>query len=78
MPSATLTKWGNSQGIIIPKSFCDKLGVKLGDKFELKLDADVIRVKPQKSYTLESLMAGYDGPKPEEYEWGEPKGKELW
>ena len=31
MPTSTLTKWGNSQGIILPKTVCDELQLKVGD-----------------------------------------------
>ena len=32
MVYATLTKWGNSQGVLIPKSLCDKYGLSVRDK----------------------------------------------
>jgi len=28
----TLTKWGNSQGVRIPKSVCEQLGASVGDE----------------------------------------------
>ena len=35
--TATLSKWGNSQGVIIPKSICEPLGLVAGDKLELSV-----------------------------------------
>lgn len=76
--TVTLNKWGNGQGILIPKDFCDFLGMRQGDKVVLKIEGQAIKVEPEKSYTLEALMAGYQGPKPGEYDWGKPMGKEMW
>jgi hypothetical protein len=44
----------------------------------LSLQDDTIVVEPKRIYTLETLMKGYTGPKPTEYDWGEPAGKEMW
>ena len=30
-----LTKWGNSQGVIIPKRMCESLGLRVGDTVTL-------------------------------------------
>jgi AbrB family looped-hinge helix DNA binding protein len=73
-----LSKWGNGQGILIPKSYCEKLNLKTGDKVNLVLEDDKITVEPARSFTIEALMKGYTGPKPQEYDWGTPMGKELW
>ncbi|MDR1014550.1 MAG: AbrB/MazE/SpoVT family DNA-binding domain-containing protein [Coriobacteriales bacterium] len=78
MPTATLAKWGNGQGILIPKTFCEAIGLKPGDKVDLSLGDQEITLKPEQNYTLEALMKGYDGPKPQEYDWGAPMGKEMW
>ena len=78
MAIGTLAKWGNSQGVLIPKLFCDQLGIKPGDKLNIDLDDSKITIKPGKEFTLSSLMEGYSGPMPEEYDWGEPMGKEVW
>ena len=39
MTTATLTKWGNSQGLVIPKAIRDSFGWKLGDKIEFTVVA---------------------------------------
>lgn len=69
MPSATLTKWGNSQGIILPKSLCEKLGWVIGERIEIHPGANrtVILSAPQRHfertrcYTIEELFETFDG-----------------
>jgi AbrB family looped-hinge helix DNA binding protein len=78
MATGTLKKWGNSQGILIPKSYCEQLAIRPGDKIDLSLDGDKITLRPEKEFTFSALMRGYDGPPPQEYDWGKPAGKELW
>ena len=48
MVYATLTKWGNSQGVLIPKSLCDKYGLSVGDKLIIEEGAAGIELKPQR------------------------------
>lgn len=92
--TATLTKWGNSQGLIIPKPICEALGVSVGDKLDLEAGDGNLSIRPQhkkyertKRYTIDELFEGYDGPyKPpsdwptqgNEIDWGAPVGKEMW
>ena len=78
MSTVTLSKWGNGQGILIPKALCEKLGLKTGDKLIVDADNSGLTIKPVKSYRVEDLLAGYTGSKPEEYDWGKPMGKEMW
>ena len=78
MATVTLTKWGNSQGVIIPKTLCDDLGIRLGDKLIIELHENKVTIEAKKEYTLSALMSGYKGSAPEEYDWGEPAGKEMW
>lgn len=77
--TATLTKIGNSQGIVIPRPICRMLHLQVGDEVTLEVEeSGSLTVAPRKSFTLESLMADYEGPKPTEYDWGAPAGKEMW
>lgn len=46
MPTSTLTKWGNSQGIILPKTVCDELRLKVGDTLELEVVDGELRARP--------------------------------
>lgn len=78
MSTVTLSKWGNGQGILLPKQLCEKLGVKTGDKLKADVWNGSLTIKPVKSYRIEDLLDGYTGPKPEEYDWGKPMGREMW
>lgn len=76
-------KWGNSQGIRIPKYILHKAEINEGDNVEISLEDDkIILFKPRKllkNYTLEELFKDYKGDyKPGEYDWGAPVGKEEW
>lgn len=39
MSQATLAKWGNSQGVRIPREFCDLVGAKVGDPIAIEYDS---------------------------------------
>ena len=79
---AELVKWGNSQGVRIPREVCNALGVDIGAKGEMDFDLInselVIRFnKPSRKYqrsrkiTMQELLAGWEGEKVGE-EWGGP------
>ena len=78
MSTGILTKWGNSQGVIIPKNFCDQLEIKVGDVLNVDIKDDEIVIRPERPFILSALMNGYNGPTPTEYDWGRPMGKEVW
>lgn len=77
--TAALTRIGNSQGIVIPRPICKLMNIEVGDDVTLEVnERGTLTVEPKRAYTVESLMAGYRGPKPGEYDWGAPEGKEMW
>lgn len=78
---ATISKWGNSQGIRLPKSFCDQLGIAVGDRVDISLENDQIVIKPMVGrYTLKARLQSWDGTPVDtpEFDWGIPMGKEIW
>jgi antitoxin MazE len=86
---ATIQKWGNSQGIRIPKAFLEALGMMENDTVELsrKDDNIVISKIEKKKYDnlSERLEAFYGKPideiyvEPEtEIDTGAPVGGEIW
>ncbi|MCM1272128.1 MAG: AbrB/MazE/SpoVT family DNA-binding domain-containing protein [Clostridium sp.] len=81
---ATIQKWGNSQGIRIPKAFLEALGMMENDLVELsRVDDNIVitKVKKEKelTLTLEDIFKDYDGEySAEEFDWGAPVGKEVW
>jgi len=94
MTTSTLTKWGNGQGILIPKSLCDKLGLSVGDKVTLELDGNRIDIRPQRAtfkrsrnISIDAIFKDWNGayqPPADwdsagaEVDWGKPAGKEIW
>ena len=78
--STTIQKWGNSQGIRIPKSILDVLHWKEEEEVELFTQENKIIIKkPEKRKNIKDLFADYDGEYvPVEIDWGEPQGKEIW
>jgi len=78
----TIQKWGNSQGIRIPKAFLEALGMRENDIVELnRVDDNIVitKVKEKKELTLDDIFKDYDGKSvAEEFNWGSPVGKEVW
>ena len=78
----TIQKWGNSQGIRIPKAFLEALGMMENDIVELNRVNDNIvikKVNKEKELTLDDIFKDYDGKSvAEEFDWGTPIGKEVW
>jgi len=86
--NTTLQRWGNSQGVRIPKAIVDSLGMEVGSELTIELSADrsQITITPTRDarpvrgrHRIEDLVASsspeaFDG----EYDWGEPQGKEVW
>ncbi len=71
---------GNSIGITIPKEFVRQLRIRRGEEANIEVQSGNMVVKPIKpNITIKSLFADYNGDyKPAEFDWGEPKGKEVW
>lgn len=84
--NAVIKKWGNSQGIRLPKGLLREVGFNIDDEIEITTrDEEVIlkKIKPAtvkpKVTDLEALFANWEGDyKPEEIDFGEPVGREEW
>ena len=78
---ATVSKWGNSRALRIPKQLALEMGLDFGSKVELVLEDGHLRIVPVKEphYTLEELVAQIT---PEnrhgEIDIGPAVGKEVW
>lgn len=84
----TLQRWGNSQGVRLPKSLIESLGMTVGAPVivEASEDHSQITIKPatesrpvRERYHIEDLIAesapdAFSG----EHEWGTIQGKEIW
>lgn len=76
---ATLTNWGHSLGVRIPKSLATMLEFEAGTTVELELkDQKIILSKP-KEYNLETLVSGITPDnKPGLIDWETNEGREVW
>ena len=55
-------KWGNSQGIRLPKKILKDLKIDINDKIEISLNGEEIILKKVKKYTsLDDLFKDYRG-----------------
>ncbi|WP_289761621.1 AbrB/MazE/SpoVT family DNA-binding domain-containing protein [Lactobacillus intestinalis] len=90
MSDLILKKWGNSQGIRLPKSILDKLGISHNNvKFNVTVKDNSIILKPKKESKLAQRFEGFnykkywadwekENPgKSKEMDWGESVGKEM-
>lgn len=66
-----LVKWGNSQGVRIPRQIVDAAGLRLEDNIHLTVDGGTIimtvvddrpRYRRAGSRSIEEIFAGYAGP----------------
>ncbi len=85
---ATIQKWGNSQGLRIPKALLEAIGLHENDRVELTQTETGIHI--QKAVTAhrtleERLIAFYGKPldqiprvTQEEVDWGKAEGDEIW
>ena len=76
-----ISKWGNSQGVRIPKEIVQSLGLVSGDKVKIFLKDGKVILEPikQKKYTIDELIKKI----PKDYKQDKemlttPMGKEIW
>ncbi|OGI70445.1 hypothetical protein A3A09_01120 [Candidatus Nomurabacteria bacterium RIFCSPLOWO2_01_FULL_42_20] len=78
-------KWGNSLAVRLPKSLAVNFGLKEGVKITFVPKGEgfeivkVIKPVKLKKYTLLDMVKGIT-PKNrhKEFDWGKPRGKEIW
>ena len=75
-------KWGNSQGIKLPKKILKDLGIDINDKIEIILNGEEIILKKIKKYTnLDDLFKDYKGDYRKDFDefefFGEAQGREF-
>ena len=77
-----IQKWGNSQGIRVPKSLLEQCHISIGEELEVSTDGEVIRIKPASivrgRYKLKELVKKIPKDYRTKEEWGFPQGKEVW
>ncbi|MDR2599748.1 MAG: AbrB/MazE/SpoVT family DNA-binding domain-containing protein, partial [Oscillospiraceae bacterium] len=79
MVLSQVSKWGNSQGIRIPRKLLHSIGIDVTDEVEIIAKKNLLIIKPMKSKTIDWYLESYTG-ELNRYDWGdldEPKGREL-
>ena len=78
-----IKKWGNSQGLRLPKNLLIDAQLGVGDDVDIRVKDGIMIVTPTKMIrgkcNLKDLVARI----PKDYQtgevdWGEPVGKEVW
>lgn len=80
--TVNIQKWGNSQGIRIPKHMLDDLAWSETETVDISIDDGKIvieRFRAQERKNIKELFEGFKGKyEPEDIDWGEPSGGEVW
>jgi antitoxin MazE len=84
----TIVKWGNSQGIRIPKAFLKNIHVSENDPVDITLSDEKIiikKIKYKKHKTTKERLVEFYGENfdkkrtpQKEIDWGQSAGKEIW
>ena len=80
--TTTIQKWGNSQGVRIPKILLDT--VNWSENEEIMIVAEngkliIEKAQKNKRKNIKELFEDYKGDyEPIDIDWGKPKGAEIW
>ena len=79
MDSVAIRAWGNSQGIRIPKDILERMNLKVSDVLNIEIENDAIVLRKQFAHkSFEQRLLEYNGKiSVADFDWGEPKGREL-
>lgn len=79
---ATISKWGNSQGLRFPKNIIEELELSIGDKVEITTQKDRVIIKPltrkRKKYDINELVKNIPNDYRPYEEFGSKSGNEEW
>lgn len=78
----TIVKWGNSQGVRLPKMLLESVNLSDNDSVEIMAEGNKIIIKKVESQckTIQELFQNYEGGsfKTELIDLGGPMGNEKW
>lgn len=81
-PEVSISKWGNSQGLRIPKEIIESLKIQVGDKVRVFIENNRVVIEPiqkKKEYSIDELVAKIPDDYIKEPElMTAPMGKEIW
>jgi antitoxin MazE len=78
-----IQKWGNSQGLRLPKQVLEDARIAVGDDVDVTARDGMIVIAPARRVRGKQSLKELVSRIPENYEpgevnWGEPVGKEVW
>ena len=78
-----IVKWGNSQGVRLPKPLLEDADIKENDTVALSVEKGTIIIKkvktPNRPISINERFANFNGSyEPIDMDWVEPVGNELW
>ncbi|HJS84461.1 MAG TPA: AbrB/MazE/SpoVT family DNA-binding domain-containing protein [Acetobacteraceae bacterium] len=74
----TVSKWGNSLGVRIPKEVASQLGLRNGSPVEVVAEQGRIVISPRRPrFTLNELLANVTPEIRDAFDWGPDKGREI-
>ncbi len=80
--TTTIQKWGNSQGIRIPKVILDTVNWEENEQIIISIENDMLVMKKaesKKRKNIKELFKNYKGDyEPIDVDWGNPEGREIW
>ena len=79
--TATISKWGNSQGLRFPKNILKELNLSIGDKVKLIVQNEKIILEPIKSkkkYNIKELVKKIPSDYKSYEEFDNKSGLEEW
>ncbi len=84
MTTATrIQKWGNSQGVRLPKPLLEALGLAAGDPIEISSSEGEIVIRPARKRRRRHRIADLAARMPRRFvtseeDWGPAVGREAW
>ena len=79
--TATISNWGNSQGIRLPKNIIQAMHLMVGDKLDIKIEDHKIVLEPikvKKTFDINELVAQMPSSYLTTEEINDSVGKEEW
>jgi antitoxin MazE len=78
-----IQKWGNSQGIRIPKNLLESSNIRVGEEVDITVVEGKIIVEPTNKIRGKYQIRDLANRMPKDYEpkeedWGAPMGREVW
>ena len=83
MEISKIKKWGNSQGIIIPKYLLNSLQWQQDEKIILRIEDKKLLIEqaPKSQHkNIKEIFKDFNSENytPQEMNWGKPAGDEIW